>query len=806
MKEPKEPTEPKGSKEPTGAKENEDRLIKLIQGILGIMMAGAFIFFIACEILLPPENTAEGKGYGLFAADWEQVMEDGSTVPVEVPGEYAVERGKWMTIRTQLPTDQESTWLCIRSLQQEIRAYVGDELRKEYSTLDTQPFGKTSTIAYVFIRLTKEDAGRELRLELASDSSYSGFVSEIYEGDRGEIWQHFMGLYAPATGMAAFMLLLGIAVVCACHLLHFVYGIEVELLHLGNAILLASSWLIAESRLRQFFLPNSTAAMYMGFFIIMLLPYPVSAYLNLVQKRRYQKLYLGIEVCAGINFIVVTLLQVSHILDFFETMWVSHVIILSLAAIITAAILCDICMGRIREYREVAMGFGALMLAGICEIYMVYVYTPFGGIPLCLSLIFLLLMAGVRTAKNIVAVEREKQSAIAAGESKAKFLANMSHEIRTPINTVIGMNEMILRESQDETVLEYAHSIKDASQMLMVLIDDVLDFSKMEAGKMQLVESEYQTAFMLKDVLLGIEPKLKKKELSLQLEIDENLPAVLWGDGVRIRQILNNILSNAVKYTEKGSVSLSVKGIRGSGSVNLLMTVRDTGIGIRQEDMEKLFDSFQRLELQKNRYIEGSGLGLNIVKQLVDLMNGTIAVESEYGKGSCFVVQIPQQIVDGAPMGSLEQSQRQTSRTEPAPEEILYAPDARILAVDDNKLNLKVVGALLKRSEIQVDFAAGGEECLQLTREKQYDLILMDHMMPEPDGIQTLHLLRGEKGNPNQLTKVIVLTANVIAGAQEEYLAEGFVDYLPKPLKVDQLEQTLAKHLQGKIKKQRDEI
>lgn len=780
-------------------KDEEKRSMKIIQHILGVMMAGSFLFLLVCEICLPAENFSGEKSCQLFQADWVRVMEDGSSVPIQVPGEYPAEREHPMTIKTVLKQDQKDTWLCIRSMQQEISIYVGDELRSEYSTLDGQLFGKTSTVAYVFAELKEADAGKELRIQLSSDSSYAGFVAEIYTGDKGEIWRHFMGLFAPATGIAAFMLILSIAVVCACHLLHFFYQIEVELLHLGNAILLASGWLLMESRLRQFFLPNNTAAMHTGFLIVMLLPYPISSYINLVQQRRYEKAYFLIQLCTFFNFIAGTLLQVYNILDFFETMWASHAIILALAAVISATILWDIHKGIIQEYREVAMGFGALILAGICEIYMVYVYSPhFGGIPLCLSLIFLLFMAGIRTAKNVVAAEKEKQSAIAASESKAKFLANMSHEIRTPINTVLGMNEMILRESKDETVLEYARSIKDASQMLLVLINDVLDFSKMEAGKMQLTENEYQLAYMLKDAVAGVEAKCKKKELKLQLEIDEQLPSVLWGDEVRIKQILNNILSNAVKYTEKGSITLTVKGVRDNKNVSLFMSVTDTGIGIKKEDIGQIFDSFQRLELQKNRYIEGSGLGLNITRQLVELMNGKISVESEYGKGSCFTVQLPQQIIDNTPMGELKQSRRPVVKEEIEPKEFLYAPNARILAVDDNKMNLKVVGALLKRSGVLVDFAAGGEECLEMTRKQRYDLILMDHMMPEPDGIQTLHMLRGEKNNPNQKTTAIVLTANVIAGVREQYLEEGFADYLPKPIKVDQLEKMLARYLQEK--------
>ena len=477
-------------------------------------------------------------------------------------------------------------------------------------------------------------------------------------------------------------------------------------------------------------------------------------------------------------------------------MGISHGIIIALILALIITVVIDIRKGYVREYRVVAIGFAALIVAGVGEIYMVYVNSSqYNGIPLCMGLVVLLFTAGMKTVRDVMSVEQEKKVAIAASESKARFLANMSHEIRTPINTVIGMNEMILRENKDDTIKEYAINIKSASQMLLGLINDVLDTSKIEAGKLQLVENDYSLASMINDVVLGIKVRAEEKKLKLLLEIDESMPSVLKGDEIRIKQILNNLLSNAVKYTEKGSITFSAKGVRDDNGFALKLSVIDTGIGIRKEDMEKLFDSFLRLELKKNRNIEGTGLGLSITKQLVDQMHGTMEVESEHGKGSCFSVQIPQQIIDDKAMGNLQQRYQSISTKENVAQEVFVAPDAKIMVVDDNKMNLKVMQALLKRTQIQADFATGGNQCLQMTREKKYDLILMDHMMPEPDGVQTLHMLREDAGNVNQNTKVIVLTANAIEGVREEYLKEGFADYLSKPVEVVKLEQTLAKHL-----------
>lgn len=396
--------------------------------------------------------------------------------------------------------------------------------------------------------------------------------------------------------------------------------------------------------------------------------------------------------------------------------------------------------------------------------------------------------------KDMLQAEKEKQIAIAESESKAKFLASMSHEIRTPINTVMGMNEMILRENKDETIREYAYNIKSASQMLLALVNDILDISKMDAGKLRIVESDYRVATMLDEVILAIEAMVKQKNLQLKLDIEESLPSVLKGDAMRIKQVLNNLLTNAAKYTKEGSITLCVKGVRREDAFYLIMSVTDTGIGIRKEDMERLFERFLRLELDKNRYIEGTGLGLNIAKQLIDNMNGRIDVTSEYGKGSCFSVELPQTIIDDTPMGSLQHTLKNKMQTEDK-KNYFQASQAKILVVDDNKMNLTVMKALLKRSKVQVECAGGGNECLQMTKSKKYDLILMDHMMPQPDGIETLHLMQKDEENPNRDTTVIVITANAIPGIEEGYLKEGFAGYLSKPVIADKLEEMLTRFL-----------
>ena len=391
----------------------------------------------------------------------------------------------------------------------------------------------------------------------------------------------------------------------------------------------------------------------------------------------------------------------------------------------------------------------------------------------------------LREAKNL---------AEQANHAKSDFLANMSHEIRTPINAIMGMNEMVLRESKDESIREYAANIESASKTLLSLINDILDFSKIEAGKMEIVNAPYDTATFFNDVVNMIDVKAKQKQLDFQVDIDSTLPSVLHGDEVRNRQIIVNILNNAVKYTKQGIVKLTVEGIREGGVVTLKMQVKDSGIGIKKEDMDKLFGGFQRLDLEQNRSIEGTGLGLAITHNLVESMKGRIEVESEYGKGSVFTIFLTQEIIDDTPMGDFKEKFEAAAKQEKGYKESFVAPDAKVLVVDDNDMNLAVAKALLKKTDVQVTTCTSGKECLECIKKEFFDVILLDHMMPEMDGIQTLEKIR-QTENMCKSVPVIALTANAIVGAKEQYIKAGFSDYLSKPIHGTELEKMLLEYL-----------
>ncbi|MDD6039161.1 MAG: ATP-binding protein [bacterium] len=401
-------------------------------------------------------------------------------------------------------------------------------------------------------------------------------------------------------------------------------------------------------------------------------------------------------------------------------------------------------------------------------------------------------------------LKTQADTALAASEAKGRFLAHMSHEIRTPINSVLGLDTMILRESTEPKIREYAVDIGNAGQALLALINDILDFSKIESGKMEIVLAEYGFSSLIHDVISMISMKADAKGLKINLELDEHLPCGLYGDDVRIRQVLVNIMSNAVKYTEKGSITFSISGEVVGNQVLLHFAVKDTGIGIRKEDIKKLFDPFERIDEKRNRNIEGTGLGMSITIQLLRLMGSELKVESVYGEGSTFSFDLYQEIRNFEAIGNLQN--RVAEQSSGYEYEVSYvAPEARVLVVDDNPMNRRVFASLLKDTQIQIDEAEGGLEALVLIEKQPYDIIFLDHMMPDPDGMEVRKRMLAMEDYPNKNTPVIALTANAITGAKEMYLAAGFDAYLSKPINPDNLEK-LVGQLLPEEKKQAGEV
>lgn len=387
-----------------------------------------------------------------------------------------------------------------------------------------------------------------------------------------------------------------------------------------------------------------------------------------------------------------------------------------------------------------------------------------------------------------------KQKADAANHAKSDFIARMSHEIRTPINVVLGMNEMILRENDNENVEQYALDVRSSANTLLSIINDILDTSKIESGKMEIEPVVYELGKLLHDIVNMFDINITEKQLEFKKLIDPRLPSALYGDDIRIRQVLLNLISNAFKYTREGTVTLKVTGDIEGDYVILKCEVRDTGIGIKPEDIDRLFVSFERIETSKNRNISGTGLGLGIAKNILALMDSELKVESEYGKGSVFYFDLKQRVIDDTPIGKIFAKPKVENVSAKYAAKFVDA-DKKILVVDDNRLNRKVFVSLVKQTKIKVDEAESGMECLQLITKNKYDMIFMDHMMPDMDGIETFEKMCNMENNLNRGVPVFMLTANATNGAREEYIEHGFNGFLSKPIDTDKLEEILELYL-----------
>lgn len=438
----------------------------------------------------------------------------------------------------------------------------------------------------------------------------------------------------------------------------------------------------------------------------------------------------------------------------------------------------------------------ALIIYGLVFTDKILIYFP------TLFLYYFLVVIYVFTVVNIYLIVKKSKDALflmqqktleaeRANESKMTFLSNMSHEIRTPMNAIYGLAELTLRDSSiSPSVRENTENIQKASKVLIAIVNDIIDYSKMEDGKMELIPVTYSLRKIVYDTVNTMKMRMEDKNIEIRVDIQNDLPDILVGDEIRIRQILFNLLSNAIRYTDKGYIIVRIIGTVSEGFVNLDVSVLDSGIGIRKEELSKLFNSFQQINSRKAKKSEGTGLGLVICKELLNMMGGSIRVESTYGVGSNFTFSILQKISDD------DVYKTYTKDVELNNLERIQAPDAKVLLVDDNQVNLKVAKGLLRTFGIFVDTATSGKEALDILKTtRDYDILFIDHMMPELDGVDTLNLIRAEDSEYMRRVPIVVLTANVASGVREKFISEGFDEYIAKPIDMVWLNRVLCKLL-----------
>ena len=533
---------------------------------------------------------------------------------------------------------------------------------------------------------------------------------------------------------------------------------------------------------------------YILLFLVMLLGIAVFGYIRRDFNGRYRMLVWLLPIT---SFLVLAWAIVATCLNAYSLGFVNPSLYIAtslivpicaymhpLAYVITAGT-CDIAMLIIYYYLKLAIPAPAPIIPVIATIF---------GIRLVFALMLYFHQYSIRV-KSITYEEQQKEISD-LNNAQNRFFSSMSHEIRTPINTIIGLNEMILREKVSDEVAEDAANIRAASNILLHLINDILDMSKISSGQMKLTQVNYKPGDMLSEIVGMLWLRAKEKGLEFHVEVAPDIPAELYGDEVRIKQILINVLNNAIKYTKKGSVTLSIQCNGISGDVaSIFYTVKDTGMGIKKESIPYLFTAFRRVDEEENRHIEGTGLGLSIVKELTELMGGSVTVNSVYTQGSTFVIEIPQMVTDFATIGDLNLEDKHKSNMSGSYHSAFEAPNARVLAVDDNESNLLVVKKLLRDTKMTVDTADSGAHALEMTLEHKYDVILMDHLMPEMDGIETFHKIRNQVGGISKDSKVIALTANAGSDMRKLYSNEGFDGYIVKPINSSELETELVRLL-----------
>ena len=702
------------------------------------------------------------------------------------------------TAEAVLPGDVKDGYEFCVIVGSSISVYVNGELRREFDeSRDMILPGGVVKRFYLTVPLYEKDAGKIIRMEGMSSSRKGYIYQETFITTGSGLFPILAQRYGMSFMLSIILFLFSLATVLVSIAMSMMYKQRMDMLYGALSILVISGWLVTNSYFCPFIFGHYHIDGIVNYLLCLMMPFNIIYYLDSLQHGRYHRIMNIALLVSTINLISWTVLHFTGIMSFPDALvYIDGVLGIEILAVMVILI-AEVVKGNAKEYKYTAIGFGLFFLCCIAELFILtFVPVLVDDVFMMIGLALLLVLAVVQQISDLQKVRIERQKAVDLSEAKTRFLASMSHEIRTPINAILGMNEMILRENKDPVIDDYAGSVKSSGKMLLMLVNDVLDFSKIEAGKMEINHVEYSMSQLLRDIMPMLKERADDKKLKLETKIISEVPDGQISDEFRIRQILINLINNAIKYTDTGSVTLSLGGeYKSDDEFLLIMSIADTGRGIGEEDQKHLFEAFTRADVKKNRSIEGTGLGLAIVKSIIDSLGGRISVKSKYMEGSVFTIEMivgvhDKRLLKEDFLNSGKSSAKKEERTSD-----YTAPDADILVVDDNIMNLKVVRYFLKRVDIKTDECDRGLMAVEKCKEKKYDLILLDHMMPEPDGIETLRLIRGEEASLNKNTPAIVLTANAFSDSRKIYTEAGFLDYLTKPLDASLLEETVKKYL-----------
>jgi len=781
------------------SKKNKDNLSRIIPNIIIFLFVCIGIYFIFGMIVSPNFDFSQYECEE-YLGEWEYINVDGTKTTFVLPHSFDVKKGDTVTFSTVLPDDiMDDRYLCIRTGRSFVAYVDGVEIYNFDATkCMTGPIVKAY---YLCVPLKKDYAGRKLTIYKYDTSADNSNVGSMYIGDMYGIYRMAFGKASMPFNFAVVLALLAILTLIIFSIISRVIERKLPIVYLALGILCAAFWVICDSYMFQIVFDRVFFDGTMAYMITILLACPFFVYLNLLQEGRYAKIYNVFSILNIINFVVLCILHFTNTATFGSVLYHIDAVVFADILLIFGIIIYDYVKNKesVKNKKYLHIGMGGLLLFSVVEIIVIILnfnnnQLP-SGIYLLIGLFILLGFAITDQIHSLREYQRFTNEAIAATKAKSDFLANMSHEIRTPINAIIGMNEMILRESKDDNITEYAHDVYTASNRLLDIVNDILDFSRVEAGKVEIIEREYNIGETISLASNMIEIKTKEKKLDFRVEASEKLPKVLYGDEKRISEVMINILNNAVKYTVRGVILFSIYGEYDEQGFNLVFSVKDTGIGIKPEDQAKLFGDFERFDSEKNRNIEGTGLGLAITARLVDMMGGSIFVDSLYGSGSKFTIRLPQRVIDDTPIGNYLDYRRTNNKEDKDIQRDYIAPEAKVLIVDDLAINRKVITRLLSKTQIMTVEADSGQKMLELIEKEHFDLILLDHMMPGMDGVDTLKAVSTLESNQCANTPIIALTANAIVGAKEQYLRAGFTDYLSKPVKPFDLESMVLKYL-----------